>query len=68
ADALAKLASTKDAELLNVVPVEFLAKPSIEVEPQVTMPIHRKPTWMVPIMQYLQSGELLVEKDDAKRL
>ncbi|PON74930.1 Ribonuclease H [Parasponia andersonii] len=32
ADALAKLPSTKDAELLKMVLVEFLAKPSIEVE------------------------------------
>ena len=29
ADALAPLASTKDAELLEVVPVEFLNEPSI---------------------------------------
>ena len=28
-DALAKLASTRDANLLNVVSVEFLAEPSI---------------------------------------
>ena len=30
ADALAKLASTKDAELLNAVSVEFLTKPNIK--------------------------------------
>ncbi|PON78145.1 hypothetical protein PanWU01x14_021270, partial [Parasponia andersonii] len=41
ADALATLASTKDTELLKVVPVEFLVKPSIEVEPQVTMPVDK---------------------------
>ena len=29
ADALDRLASTKDAELLEVIPVEFLSKPSI---------------------------------------
>ena len=29
ADALARLASTKDAKLLEVIPVEFLSKPSI---------------------------------------
>ena len=29
ADALARLASTKDAELLEVIPVEFLSEPSI---------------------------------------
>ena len=30
ANALAKLASTKDAELLNAVPLEFLSEPSIK--------------------------------------
>ena len=30
ADALAKLAFTKDAELLNAVSVEFLTKPNIK--------------------------------------
>ena len=30
ADALAKLASTRDVELLNVVSMEFLAEPSIK--------------------------------------
>ena len=29
-DALAKLASTRDAELLDIVLVEFLAEPSIK--------------------------------------
>ncbi|PON80613.1 Ribonuclease H-like domain containing protein [Parasponia andersonii] len=43
-DALAKLASTKDAELLKVVPIEVLAKPSIEVEPQITIPVDKKPS------------------------
>ena len=35
ADALAKLASTKDVELLDVVFVEFLAKPSIRQQPEI---------------------------------
>ena len=30
ADALAKLASAKDAKTLNIVPVEYLAEPSID--------------------------------------
>ena len=36
ADTLAKLASTRDAELLNAVSIEFLAKPSIKQRPEVT--------------------------------
>ena len=34
-DALAKLASMKDAELLDVVLVEFLVEPSIKRQPKV---------------------------------
>ena len=38
ADALARLASTKDADLLEVIPVEFLSKPSIRsTESQLTV-------------------------------
>ena len=66
ADALAKLVSTKDEELLKIVPVEFLAKPSIKVEPQVTMLVHQKPSWIDPIMKYLQDGDLPKNKDDGK--
>ena len=36
ADTLAKLASTRDAELLNTISIEFLAKPSIKQRPKVT--------------------------------
>ena len=35
-DVLAKLASTKDAKLLDSASVEFLAKPSIKQQPEVT--------------------------------
>ena len=34
-DALAKLASTRDAKLLNTVSVEFLAEPSIRQQSEV---------------------------------
>ena len=34
-DALTKLASTKDADLLNAVSVEFLVEPSIKQRPDV---------------------------------
>ncbi|PON59713.1 hypothetical protein PanWU01x14_157700, partial [Parasponia andersonii] len=68
ADALAKLASTKDAELLKVVPVEFLISPSIEEEPQVIMPVDEEPSWMDPIIRYMQNGDLPEDKDDVRRL
>ena len=56
-DALAKLASIKDVELLNVVSVEFLAKPSIKQRYEV-MELEQEPSWMDPIVAYLKNGEL----------
>ena len=52
ADALARLASTKDSELLEVVPVEFLSAPSImPTEPQSTVnSVTTTDTWMTPII------------------
>ena len=58
ADALARLVSTKDSELLEVIPVEFLSAPSImPTEPQSTVnSITITDTWMTPIIQYLKYG------------
>ena len=60
ADALARLVSTKDAELLEVVPVEFLSKPSIRAtESQLTAScVTYTDTWMTPIIRYLKNGHL----------
>ena len=44
-DALAKLVSTKDDELLNAVLVEFLAEPSIKQRSEV-MELEQEPSWM----------------------
>ena len=51
-DALAKLASIKDAELLDAVSVEFLAEPSVKEWPEV-MELEQKPSWIDPIIAYL---------------
>ena len=47
-DALAKLASTKDAKLLNHVFVEFLSEPSIKQRPKI-MELEQEPSWIDPI-------------------
>ena len=48
---LARLASTKDAGFLEVVPVEYLVEPSItHHEMNVVMPIEEKSSWMHPIL------------------
>ena len=56
-DALAKLASTKDVELLDAVVMEFLAEPSIRRYPKI-MELTQEPSWMDPIIAYLRNGEL----------
>ena len=66
-NALAKLASTKDAELLDVVSVEFLAEPSINQQP-VVMELNQEPLWMDLILAYLKSSELPEDKTEAKLL
>ena len=48
ADTLAKLASTKDAELLDVVSVEFLTEHIMKQWPKV-MELELKPSWIDPI-------------------
>ena len=55
ADALARLASTRDVGLFEVVLVEFLTEPSItHHEVNVVMTIEEKSSWMRPILQYLK--------------
>ncbi|XP_022845288.1 uncharacterized protein LOC111368282 [Olea europaea var. sylvestris] len=49
---LSKLASSKDSELLTVVPIEHLLLPSIEAP--TVMWIAETPTWMQPIIAYLK--------------
>ena len=64
ADALEKLALTRDVKLLDVVSVEFLAKPNIKPQPEI-MELTQEPSWMDPIIAYLKNGELLEEKTEA---
>ncbi|XP_022843327.1 uncharacterized protein LOC111366872, partial [Olea europaea var. sylvestris] len=52
ADALSKLASSKDSELLTVVPIEHLLLPSIEAP--TVMWVTGTPIWMQPIVAYLK--------------
>ena len=69
-NALARLASTKDSKLLEVVPVEFLNTPSImPIEPQSTVnSITSADTWMTPIIQYLKNAHLPEDKKQARLL
>ena len=64
ADALAKLASTRDTNLLDAVSVEFLAKPSIYPQ-QGIMELTQEPLWMDPIIAYLKTSEQPKDKTKA---
>ena len=52
-DALAKIASTKDADQLDAVSVEFLAEPSIHPQ-QGVMELTQEPSWMDPSSHILK--------------
>ena len=56
-DALAKLASTRDTELLDAMSVEFLVEPSIRQQLEV-MELAEDPSWMDPIIPYFKNDEL----------
>jgi len=69
-DSLAKLASTGDAQMLGLVPVEVLSNPSTDdndidwimetaIDPD---------SWMTPIQNYLLRGELPDDSKKRKRL
>ncbi|XP_062114282.1 uncharacterized protein LOC133825340 [Humulus lupulus] len=69
ADALARLSTTKEVDTLNVVPDKFLLVPSI-AEPggdDVSM-INSQPTWMTPIIDYLETESLPADRNEARKL
>ena len=67
ANVVAKLASTRDSELLDAVFVESLPKPRIKPQLEI-MELMREPSWMDPIITYLKNGELPEEKTEARIL
>ncbi|XP_024024069.1 uncharacterized protein LOC112092339 [Morus notabilis] len=67
ADALTRLATSRDADLLNLVPLEVLKTPSTEKRPEVA-PVDLQPSWMDPIIRYLVSGELPENRRQAQKM
>ena len=61
---MAKLASIRDADLLDTVSVEFLAEPSIYPQ-QGVIELTQEPSWMDPIVEYLKIGEQPEDKTKA---
>ena len=67
ANALAKLASTRDVDLLDAVSVEFLAEPSTYPQ-QGIIELTQEPSWMDLIVTYLKTGEQPKDKIEAQTL
>ena len=65
--ALAKLASTKDTDLLDAFSVEFLAELNIHPQ-QGIMELTQEPLWMDLIVTYLKIGEQPKDKTEAQIL
>ena len=69
ADALAQLASTKDADQLKVIPVETLNSPSIKtMESQTVNCVTTKDSWMIPLIQYFKDDVFPEDKKKARLL
>ncbi|XP_024026375.1 uncharacterized protein LOC112093026 [Morus notabilis] len=67
ADALAKLASSKDSDTLGVVPIEELEYPTIEEKAKALI-VQTDENWMTPLIQYLMDAQLPSNKDEARRI
>ena len=61
-DALAKLATSRDTELLRLVPVEIIPEPSI-VKWDLMEAIDLEPSWMVEIVVYLKEDNLPEDRE-----
>ncbi|XP_022860557.1 uncharacterized protein LOC111381073 [Olea europaea var. sylvestris] len=64
ADALSKLASSMDSELLSIVPIEHLSKPSTFAGEELLW-IEGTPFWMQPIKAYLKEQTLPASRGEA---
>ncbi|XP_024024059.1 uncharacterized protein K02A2.6-like [Morus notabilis] len=67
ADALAKLASSKDADTLGVVPIEELERPTIE-EHAKAFSVQEGENRMTPLIRYLMDAQMPNNKDEARRI
>ena len=61
------MASTRDADQLDTVSVEFLAEPNIHSQ-QVVMELTQEPSWMDPSVTYLKTGEQPDDKTEGRIL
>ena len=68
ADALAKLAIASQEDLSRLMPVEYLAEPSIDLYGEEVASIESEPSWMEPIWDYLIDGCLPDDPKEASKI
>ncbi|KAM6569320.1 hypothetical protein CsatB_017305 [Cannabis sativa] len=68
ADALARLASTREAELLDVIPVNMLTYPTVIRDEVMEIGMARGVTWMTSVVNYLENEVLPEGKIEARKL
>ena len=66
--ALAKLATASQEDLNRSTPVEYLAKPSIDLCDVVVAPVESEPSWMDPIWDYIIDGSLPDDPKEAAKI
>ena len=68
ADALAKLAIASQEDLNRMTHVEYLSKPSVDLNNEEISPAMSEPSWMDPIWDYLIEGLLPNDPKEASKL
>ena len=67
-DALAKLATASQEDLIRLTPVEHLSEPSVDLTSEEVSPVMYEPSWMDPIWDYLIEGLLQNDSNQASKL
>ena len=68
ADALEKLATASQEDLSRSTPVEYLAKPSIDLCDVEVAPVESEPSWMEPIWDYIIDERLPDNPKEAAKI
>ena len=68
ADALAKLATASQEDLISSTPVEYMVDPSIDPYSTMVAPVEFAPSWMDHIWNYIIDGSLPDDPKEAAKI